>query len=66
MNDTRSEFVPLKQTAFRVGVPASWLKSEALARRIPCLHVGRRLLFKPDQVAAELSRRANAASEVAR
>jgi hypothetical protein len=57
MNTNRSEFLPLKQTAFQLGVPARWLKSEAEAHRVPCLRAGRRLLFKPDQVSASLARR---------
>ena len=39
-------------------LPRAWLRAEALAGRIPCLRVGRRLLFDPDAVRAALARRA--------
>ena len=48
--NTQETFAPPDVAASRLGVPASWLKSEAIAERIPCLHVNRRLLFNVEQV----------------
>jgi hypothetical protein len=42
----------------RFGVTRAWLKSEAEAGRLPCLRVGRRLLFDADAVEAALLTRA--------
>lgn len=42
---TRTSFVKLDRAAAHLGVPAKWLKSEAMARRIPHLVAGRRILF---------------------
>lgn len=53
-----SQFLPLQQTASRVGVPVKWLRSEAKAGRIPFVQAGRRMLFKASQVTDELERRA--------
>ncbi len=39
-------------------LPASWLKAQAQAGRIPSLRVGRRLLFNPDAVERVLLERA--------
>jgi hypothetical protein len=44
--------------AARLRLPAEWLKGEALAGRIPCLRVGRRLLFNADAVEQVLAERA--------
>lgn len=51
-------FLPLRRTAARLGVPAAWLRAEALAARVPYLRVGRRLLFNPAAVEAVLLNRA--------
>lgn len=40
-------------------LPRRWLKREAHAGRIPCLRVGRRLLFDPEAVRLVLARRAS-------
>lgn len=40
------------------GLSAVWLKAEAEAGRIPCLIVGRRMLFDVEAVEAALLRRA--------
>lgn len=37
--------ITLNSLAYRVGLPADWLKREAEAGRLPCLRVGRRMLF---------------------
>jgi len=39
-------------------LPVSWLKAEALAGRIPCLKVGRRLRFNKKAVENTLAKRA--------
>ena len=51
-------FLPLRQTAVRLGVPAAWLRAEANAGRVPCLRAGRRLLLNPEAVEAALLARA--------
>ena len=54
-------FVSLRRAASRLGVPISWLRTEALAQRVPCLHVGRgrgRLLFSVNEVERTLLQRA--------
>ena len=55
-------FVSLRRAASRLGVPISWLKTEALAQRVPCLRVGRgrgRLLFSVNEVERTLLQRAS-------
>jgi hypothetical protein len=52
-------FIPLKRAAHRLGVPASWLRTEAEANRLPHLTVGRRLLFNVELVERELIARAS-------
>src|SRR5262249_10314454 len=42
----------------RLRLPAPWLRAEALAGRIPCLKVGRRLLSNPRAVEEKLAQRA--------
>jgi len=39
-------------------LPAAWLRAEAAAGRLPCLQVGRRLLFDLDAVKSALASRA--------
>lgn len=39
-------------------VPPAWWKREAEAGRMPCFRIGRRILFDPEAVEAELKRRA--------
>ena len=48
----------LGATASHIGCPASWLRDEALAGRIPHIAAGKRLIFSPDAVAAVLLKRA--------
>ena len=45
-------------------LPATWLKEEADAGRIPCLRVGRARLFDPAAVQQTLRRRAAAGEGV--
>jgi len=44
MNST-TKLIPLSVTASRLHVPATWLRAEAEAGRIPHLRAGKRLLF---------------------
>lgn len=57
------KFVPLRQVAISLGVPASWLEAEAKAGRIPHLQAGRRLLFNLAVVEQALFDRAAATVE---
>jgi hypothetical protein len=50
--------LPLNRLAARLRLPADWLRDEALAGRIPCLRIGRKLLFSPDAVERALAERA--------
>ncbi len=63
MASNESRYIPIRQTAHRLGVPTAWLKREADAGRLPCLRVGRRRMFAPDAVRAELDRRARVESQ---
>jgi hypothetical protein len=45
----------------RFGLSIAWLKSEALAGRIPCFRAGRKLLFDPEAVEQSLLQRARVA-----
>jgi hypothetical protein len=47
----------------RLQLPRPWLRAEALAGRIPCLKIGRKLLFNPDAVEKALAERAAAGRE---
>jgi hypothetical protein len=60
MSDTNltESFVPLRRAAARLGVPAAWLRAEAVAGRVPSLRVGRRLLMNPEAVERVLLERA--------
>ncbi len=57
----RETFEPLSVAAPQLGVPASWLKSEAEAGMLPALRVGKRLLFNVDQVERALLAKAEVA-----
>ena len=52
------ELLSLNQLARTLRVNRDWLRSEALAGRIPCLRAGRRLLFNLAAVREELAQRA--------
>jgi excisionase family DNA binding protein len=45
-------------------LPRDWLRQEAIAGRIPCLRVGRRLLFNAEAVEKALAERAATSREV--
>lgn len=47
-----------RQLAQRLRLPVRWLRTEALAGRIPSLEIGRRILFNLDAVRAALAKRA--------
>jgi hypothetical protein len=51
-------FLTLCQIAYRLGIPEAWLKAEAESGRIPCIRIGRRMLFHPDVVERSLMDRA--------
>jgi hypothetical protein len=63
--DSPKTFTSVQITAVRLGVPASWLRDEALAGRIPHLRVGRRILLNPDIVRESLVERAHQQKELA-
>ena len=48
----------LPALARKLGLPPTWLKTEATAGRIPCLKIGRRFLFNPAAVERALLTRA--------
>lgn len=50
--------LPLPRMARLLGVTSKWLRSEADAGRLPCVKAGRRYIFEPQAVQAELARRA--------
>ena len=53
-----NELCNLLEMARLLNIPASWLKNEALAGRIPCLKIGRRLLFNPAAARSALAQQA--------
>jgi hypothetical protein len=50
--------LPLRFMARRLRVPMKWLRSEALAGRVPHLDAGGQVLFNPVVVEAEMASRA--------
>lgn len=56
--NTTAAFLPPLAVANRLGLPENWLRAEALAGRIPSLRVGRRLMFRPEDVERTLAERA--------
>jgi excisionase family DNA binding protein len=61
MDTPQETFEPVKIAASRIGIPASWLKSEAEAGRLPAIRVGKRLLFNVEQVERALLAKAEVA-----
>jgi hypothetical protein len=53
-----NDLLSLSRLSARLRLPRDWLRAEALAGRIPCLQIGRRLLFNPIAVEAALGTRA--------
>jgi hypothetical protein len=58
--------VGLAMLAYRLRLPRAWLRAEALAGRIPCLKIGRKLLFNSGAVGQALAERAATGREVPR
>ena len=50
--------VSLNRLAAELRLPRNWLKQEAQAGRLPCLRIGRRLLFSVPAVEQVLADRA--------
>jgi excisionase family DNA binding protein len=59
VSDRETSFVPVQNAAARLGLPVSWLKAEADARRIPHVRIGRRILFNVEAVEQALLSRAS-------
>jgi len=57
--------VTLPRIAATMGVPALWLRREALAGRIPCLKIGRSIRFYPPAVERALAERTAESGEKA-
>ena len=55
MDDELTNLIGLSR---RLRLPTAWLKAEAMDGRIPCLRVGRRLLFNTRAVEQVLVERA--------
>ncbi len=61
MEPTTTQLVNLRELARRLrrfGLSARWLREEAEAGRLPCMRVGRRMLFSVAAVEESLLRRA--------
>lgn len=56
--------LPLNRLAGQLRLPAGWLRTQAISGRIPCLRVGRRLLFNPEAVRRALADLAAVSKEV--
>jgi hypothetical protein len=52
------QITTLPGLARQLNLPIEWIKAEAKAGRIPCLHVGRKYLFNIDAVLHVLAERA--------
>jgi len=63
MTTPAPQVLPANQMARYLGVPVSWLKSEADAGRVPHLKAGKSYLFNPEAVEAVLAKRAAGAQE---
>jgi hypothetical protein len=53
-----NELVTLHRLAMHMRLPRQWLRAEALSGRLPCLRVGRKLLFNLPTVESMLAERA--------
>lgn len=54
----QSNLMPLREMARRLRVPATWLKAEALAGRVPAVQAGNQFLFHLEAVESALAERA--------
>jgi hypothetical protein len=61
-----SDLITLHQLAVRLRLPREWLRAEALAGRLPCLRVRRKLLFSLPTVERILAERAAVGQEAHR
>ena len=59
-----SDLLTLHRLAARLRLPRDWLREEAIAGRLPCLRVGRKLLFNLPAVERILAERAATSREV--
>lgn len=55
-----AKYVGIAEVAQHTGLPIAWIKREADAGRLPCLHVNRRVLFDIESVERALAERADA------
>jgi excisionase family DNA binding protein len=60
-----NELLSISSLARLVNLPESWLRAEAVAGRIPCLRVGRKMRFNLSAVQHALLIRAAGEKEVA-
>lgn len=65
MITSNSKLLPIGPTARRFRVPSKWLREEANAGRVPCLHAGKAILFDPDAVEIVLLERARQSAQEA-
>lgn len=56
----RTSFVPITTLAYHTGLAVSWLRTEAQAKRIPSIRMGRRWMFNIYAVEAAILERARA------
>ena len=66
MKEPNEFIVNVGKLARLLQLPAAWIKEEALAGRLPCLKIGRRLMFNAEAVRRALLDRAAKTTEVAR
>ncbi len=59
------EPITLNHLAAELKLPKEWLHQEAIAGRLPCLRIGRKLLFNLSAVNQALADRAAKCKEVA-
>lgn len=60
-----SGLMSLHRLATHLRLPREWLKREAVEGRLPCLRIGRRLLFNVEAVQKAIAERAATTREVA-
>ncbi len=58
MTNKLPRYVDSNELAHMTGLAAAWLRREALARRLPVVVMGRRLMFDPVAVREVLDQRA--------
>jgi len=61
--DIQSTFVPIRRAASDLGVPITWLQSEAKAGRIPAIRAGRRWLVHFEQASQALTQMASLSND---